>query len=104
MSQSNAEIAAGGGVVERVARAICKSLGADPDDMMGFGVLGRHRREKPRWVEFEDQARAAIAAMRQMTEEIDTAFRETYFEFGAEASPKDYWEHAIDAALGKAER
>jgi hypothetical protein len=49
-------------MVERVAKAICAANGIDPDEPVHGGGM-----EWSAWQEWEDEARAAIAEMREPT-------------------------------------
>ena len=72
-------------MIERVARAICQS------QTQGAGF----------WKAFVPEARAAIAAMREPTAEIEDAIRRTDC-WDPEEHTESYghaWRYAIDAAL-----
>lgn len=64
--QGRADGAGAPTMVERVARAICASLGGNPD----APFVDRHGATQPYpwWVTLEGEARAAIEAMREPTE------------------------------------
>lgn len=52
-------------MVERVARALCRARDIDPDAEMKivYTAPGHVPSSMPEWIAFEDDARAAIAAM-----------------------------------------
>ena len=79
-------------MVERVARAICKANDYDPDanDNLLSGPSGTRN-----WHLYVTHARAAIAVMREPTQEM--------VESGVEnaPNPRDIWEAMIDAALAE---
>lgn len=97
--------------VEQVARAICKLnfdeyVSNDPD----FIIQGRARTDrKPiaTWRLFENQARAAIEAMREPTEEMRSAVENNSYiqcsldDCNNHTIPDESWRVMIDAALGK---
>ena len=56
-------------MVERVARAICRAGGKNPDEVM----LSLGGEKTLMWEAFEDVARAAIEAMREPTEAMTAA-------------------------------
>lgn len=68
-------------MVERVARAIAKGRGLDPEADLSYG-------KKPSWQYFTDDARAAIAAMRMPTDGM--------IEDGLGLT---FWQTMIDEAL-----
>jgi hypothetical protein len=50
--------------VERVARAICKADGEDPDHMMQPGTESEpEQKQKRNWTNYERQARLFLAAL-----------------------------------------
>jgi hypothetical protein len=50
--------------VERVARAMCKADGEDPDHMMQSGTEGELEKDQKRnWTNYERQARLFLAAL-----------------------------------------
>jgi hypothetical protein len=67
-------------LVERVARALAAAAGDDPNRY---------------WGEYQDDARAAIAAMREPTEAMVNVLRNT------EHGILDDWHAMIDAALAE---
>jgi hypothetical protein len=83
-------------LVERVARAICTANGVDPDiehaDKFGEILVN--------WMNFEPQARAAIAAMREPTEAMIKAGT----AHGGQTNTDVIWQAMIDAALSPGER
>ncbi len=82
-------------MVERVARALCRHYGVDPDEVHGSPIIDRW------WEAYCDDARAAIAAMREPTEVMIAE--------GDDVSPTEIYPHEkasrlryqamIDAAL-----
>jgi type II secretory pathway component PulM len=72
-------------MIEKVARAICKTHGAFDPDALTAGVAA--------WKYYIPEARAAIAAMREPTDEIRRAGDQTI-------SPEAY-QAMIDAALNE---
>jgi len=62
-------------IVERVARALCKDAGYDPDDCHGISPL---------WMSFRHRAIVAIAAMRDPTIEMTDERGDAEFWFGGE--------------------
>jgi hypothetical protein len=88
-------------MIDRVARALCLANGEDPDKPSGvFGVW---------WKSYRDEARAAIEAMREPTEEMmESAASEFTFQSGhwgpettRETIQKAVFQRAIDAALSE---
>jgi hypothetical protein len=86
-------------MVERVARALCKANGKDPDAIVGV---------RPYWIAYEQVARAAIEAMLPPTGAMLKAGQEDMT--GMEICPEDHctscqhrvkagWEAMITAAL-----
>jgi len=69
-------------MIEQVARAICKTHGAFDPDTLANGVAG--------WKYYVPEARAAIAAMREPTDEIKR---------DAGQSQHEAYQVIIDAAL-----
>ena len=50
--------------VERVARAMCKADGGDPDHMMESGTeISPEQRQKRNWTNYERQARLFLAGL-----------------------------------------
>jgi hypothetical protein len=78
-------------MIERVARAICRSRNEDPDGPLGLrGPVFNG----PYWMYYVQDARAAIEAMREPTPSmIDAAYEWTT------DSPIHIWNDMIDAAL-----
>jgi hypothetical protein len=75
-------------MIERVARALSSADGADPDGYIRSGI------DAPHWMSFVEDAKAAIAAMRSMTNPMRSAAN-------LAGSFDEAWEMAIDAALKK---
>ena len=91
-------------MIERVARALCEIEGGMPGwTASGMGMPGPEDNE-PQWKLYEEEARAAIAAMREPTEAIlkviarDLPADGHGVEF-VEGDAPDYWRSMIDAAL-----
>lgn len=88
-------------MVEKVARAICRADGVDPDAIgYGLGVQMPKDAEYPLWKAREAQARAAIEAMRTPTEAMrraGTAAMPVCFD--EEAGAISCWQAMIDAIL-----
>lgn len=91
--------------VERVARALCKRCGVDPDDIKG-GTWdgGSYPRGKPAWHSWAGDARAAIEALREPDDAMVEAARELDVYWSYESNdrpggPEDAWRAMIDAAL-----
>lgn len=90
-------------MIERVARAICRAGGKDPDETMI--ELGGVR--TPMWDAFVPIARAAIEAMREPTEAMVAAMGSDLTDegeprAGTQASlelSRAHWRKGIDAAL-----
>jgi hypothetical protein len=89
-------------MIERVARAICRANGRDPDRLEpgdAPGIDGQLPNGDPAhfvWKHYMDEARAAIEAMRSPTRDVLTAFVDADVDtFVAGVR----WEAAIDAAL-----
>lgn len=76
-------------VIERVARAIASSAAA------AFGDRAIHYVEN-NWGAYTNQARAAIAALREPTTEVVNSFS-CYEESKEEIA--EYWKRAIDTLL-----
>ena len=74
-------------MVERVARAICCADRNQPDGSCELA-----------WVGFVDDARAAIAAMREPNDEMMEAGEHVLLE-RSDRAPAPVWEVMIDAAL-----
>ena len=58
------------GMVERVARALCRADGREPDTVYPsnrarYGATAVHACAIPAWMDYRDDARAAIEAMRE---------------------------------------
>ena len=64
-------------LVEKVARAICKEYGREPDSLDPW--MGEH--QHPAWEDYEDQATAAIALIR--AEVLEEAARVAEYRCGA---------------------
>lgn len=106
-------------MVERVARAICRAVGQDPDGLVGdpkvppvplHGTLTV--KFLPLWKHFEPSARAAIEAMREPTEAMlmagSIAMRRVSMEDGRRVTRfpsvdlvSEQLGKIVDAALGK---
>ena len=58
------------GMVERIARAICTSCGRDPNGTEGGPMPGALWLDEgeANWTAYEDHARAALAAIREMSD------------------------------------
>lgn len=78
-------------MIERVARAICEEDERNGGAPWGYYEAVTHIRLEA----YRDMARAAIAAMREPTPEIEKA---GWIE-GACLTPADHWKSMIDAAL-----
>lgn len=78
-------------MVEKVARALCASAKDDPEK---WWPQADGLRDKRGWQLYEEDARAAITAMREPTRRMLDASRER-FEIGIVPG----WNAAIDAAL-----
>lgn len=85
-------------MVERVARAICALAGVNPDGTNG-GTWdgGSLPRGEPAWTAWRDEARTAIAAMREPTEAMVSAGQEE--ELSRTEDVKAIFSAMIDAAL-----
>lgn len=83
-------------MIERVARALAKSDGVDPDyRKCGIGI--------PKWERYVGEARAAIEAMREPTQEM---LFDGQINLGAggeldNENLKEVWGLMIDAALNE---
>lgn len=102
-------------MVEKVARAICRVQGRDPNSPVAWSAATVGAKEAgvsriidqpsyPRWHEFKAEARAAIAAMREPTEAMEIAgcdaFSRKFDDPGVAAvSPEVAWRAMIDAAM-----
>ena len=82
-------------MVERVARAICKAKGQNPDDPRWIRYPGPTY-EGIAWHAHEDSARAAIAAMR---EPIEAMINSAHDRIAGEGEIADVWCAMIDEAL-----
>lgn len=86
--------------IERAARAICLTLGHDPDkdDEVGLGDPGDLN-----WNMFEDQVRAVLEAIREPSEVMAKAGTDALpaFEAPLRADASDCWQAMIDAALSE---
>ena len=84
-------------MVERVARAICRANGEDPDEP-GYGFLGGGAPTSYAWQGYASHARVAIQAMREPTESMTAA---AYAEPAVALTPfaPHYWRRMIDEAL-----
>jgi hypothetical protein len=74
-------------LIERVARAICKARGVDPD-----GVIAN----RPAWKLYIPEARASILAMREPTMEMVEAGR---IKYCTKEQTRRLWAAMIDEAL-----
>ena len=87
-------------MVERVARALCIHGGFDPDSLEpgdAYGIDGTMPNGDPAhlfWRQFEAEARAAIEAMREMTDAMVAAAWESRM-----ADVQGQWSDVIDEAL-----
>lgn len=54
--------------VERVARAMCKADGEDPDHMMQTGTESGAEKQKRNWTDYERQARLFLAGLDALKE------------------------------------
>lgn len=100
-------------MIERVARAICNASGIDPDRK--YKSSDYSERTSPHefaWHEFQPEARAAIEAMRNPTEQVADAFigldgeeswalepERSHEFFGTLQGFRESWNDALDAAL-----
>jgi hypothetical protein len=83
-----------GDMVERVARALCAEDGTNPDDLDSQGQIW--------WRCYIDDARAAIAAMREPTLDMEVAGTEQWLcEAAMEDRSKANWQAMIDSALAE---
>lgn len=80
-------------MIERVARAICAAAGVGPDDP-AKNWRGTEL-EIPAWKQWENEARAAIAAMRDITPEME----DLYPPFVQKEEFMGSYRAMIDAAL-----
>lgn len=81
-------------MLEHVARAICIRRGGDPDTEITY------QNGSPSvllWQDYEDDARAAIEAMRTPTDEMLDAIN----AHAGSIAPEYAWESGIDAALSE---
>ncbi len=88
-------------MIERVSRALCVG---NPDDMVRIMIVTDHGEfgsqgvlsdeKEPNWHRHRDEARRAIAAMREPTVDMENA-GEVHMESGVAAN---VWESMIDAA------
>lgn len=78
-------------MIERVARSLCKIDGNDPDDIVRDGVL--------LWTRYDEEARAAILAMQEPTEDMITAHRNAPATSDPVYQAKFDWAAMIGAAL-----
>lgn len=84
-------------MVERVARRLCKDCGVDPERVDGGSWDGGALPMGiPAWECWEGEARAAIEAMREPTQEMHEAAAD--FHRFRLSTPAEY-RHMIDAAL-----
>lgn len=87
-------------MVERVARALCRYDGYDPDKIVGVRPL-----QSPQWDLYRKRARAAIEVMREPTEEMVEAAELAGGMAGWDHIGKrlrNAWSAAIDVAIKKA--
>lgn len=69
-------------MVERVAKAICRSDGRDPDSVV-YEASPSYPRPYLAWDDYLTNARAAIEAMREPTEAMEIAARDwSYGKYG----------------------
>jgi hypothetical protein len=83
------------GMVERVARAICRAGICGPRSHLD-------QQENENWRSFKIEARAAISAMREPTQAmVDAVYIDPGFcdEPGVPSPPDDVWRQMIDEAL-----
>ncbi|MEJ0096075.1 MAG: hypothetical protein WDN46_22485 [Methylocella sp.] len=82
-------------MVERVARALCRKDGVDPDapryNMLDGAISGKQ------WEDYADDALAAIDAMSEPTDEMITAGYEALASVSY-TSPNIVWRAMIDRA------
>ncbi len=99
-------------MIERVARALCtqacKHTNSTPDDMLTYTDQGMEGRSVtfPRWQNHTDDARAAIEAMREPTEEMKNAAADAIDPgdetgYGSGWKAEAAWETMIQVALGE---
>jgi hypothetical protein len=92
-------------MIERVARAMAKADGLDPDYcVMGEGGISTagvsfSRCYMVRWQNYAAKARAAIEAMREPTEAMEHAGFEAYLDAEAPHEAGPVYQAMIDAAL-----
>lgn len=86
-------------MIERVARAICKAMGYEPD-AADFDTLPDNESIDGwrNWFGFKSEARAAIEAMRLPTTEMCWAMSKNGAE-GNDDELRSDWSAAVDAAL-----
>lgn len=87
-------------MIERVARAMYRSLDADPRFVGRADLTPEH----PGWAEYCHQARAAIEAMREPTDAMIESARDYFPRVEPRdryAVISDCWRAMIDAALGR---
>ena len=92
-----------GEMIERVAREICVTSGHVPDalDPRTFGADNSLR---PQWMNFVEQARAAIAAMREPTYEMVKSGVMRRLGIGSAAELVEAeWQAMIDEALSRSD-
>lgn len=83
-------------MIERVARVLAEKDGVHPDwSATGMGMPGPEDNE-PGWKLYEEEARAAIEAMREPTDAMVVAGRD---ETDWEPKARAVWSSMIDAAL-----
>ena len=85
-------------IVERVARAIAKAHGLDPDERVPTSVFLTARSIRATWRAYEADARAAIKAITEPTPAMIRAMEMTNDGYH-EGSSADQWRAAIDVIL-----
>lgn len=79
-------------MIERVAKAILAAEGKDPEKVDGWG--------RPMWKSKAKEARAAIAAMREPTPEMEAEWKAIMGGgFMNSHSDRETWEAGIDGAM-----
>jgi len=84
-----------GSMVERIARAICKSNNYEPDHV-GERIEGYGRWHRPAWTFYKADAITALTALREYTPVVRDQGHVVHELRGA---PADIWRVLIDAAL-----
>ena len=87
-------------MIERVARALCRDYGDDPDQRCVGGLI-----DGPRWYLWRGKARCAIEAMRVPTDEMnDAPYHSGAITGLLPHDAENVWRAMIDAALSSPDR